>query len=154
MPGFTWGRRVNTSVQLVVVFACVTCVVAMRLVSKFLVVGLTFDLILGVSVALLESVLALWSMCRAWLEHLVPAIRWSLVVLFPLALVVVATMTTVIASPPLVVGTMECVALLSVATVTSVTLFRDTLDLLFILLSELVTHLASHTILDLTLLFL
>ncbi len=98
----------------------------------FLVMGLTFVLILGVFVTLLEQMLALWSMRWTWLEHLVAIIRRSLVVLFPLAFVVITTMTTVIASPPLVIMTMECFSLPTVATVTPVTLFRDTTDLLII----------------------
>jgi hypothetical protein len=129
-------------------------IVVMHLVLAFVVMGLRFFLILGISVALLKHVLALWFMCRAWLEHLLTVIRQSLVVIFPLMLVIVPTMTTVIASPPLVVVIMERVASPTVVTVTPMTLFCDTRDLLAILFSELVTHLASHTILDLMLAFL
>ncbi len=118
------------------------------------VVGLMLVLVLGVLVALLGGMLALWSMRRAWLECLVTMIRRSLVLLFLFALVVVATMTAVIAILPLVVVAMILVALPAMGTVTSLMLFRDMADLLIVLLTELVTHLVSHTMLHLTLAFL
>ncbi len=98
--------------------------------------------------------LALWSMRRAWLEHLVATIRRSLILLFLFALVVVVTLTAVIMILPLLVVTMILVALHTVATVTPLTLFRDMADLLIASLPELMTHLASHAMLDLMLAFL
>ncbi len=111
-------------------------------------------LVLGVLVALLGGMLTLWSMHRAWLEPLVAVIRRSLVLLFLFALTVVAMMTAVIAILPLVVMMIILVALPAVATVTSLTLFRDTADLLVVLLTELVMHLTSHAMLNLTIVFL
>jgi hypothetical protein len=131
-------------------------VVVMRLVLTFFVVGLTLVLVLGVLIALLGGMFALWSMHRAWLERLVAAIRRSLVLLFLFALVVVATMTAVIAILPLVAVMMILAALPAVATVISLTMFRETADLLVVLLIELMImmHLASHAMLDLKLVFI
>jgi hypothetical protein len=129
-------------------------VILVRLISMFFVVGLMLVLVLGVVVALLGGVLALWSVHRAWIQHLVTAIRRSLFLLFPFALVVVATMTAVIAILPLVVVTMILVALPAVLTVTTLTLFRDTADLLIVPLMELVMHLEYHAMLDSMLVFL
>jgi hypothetical protein len=91
--------------------------------------------VLGVLVALLGSVLALWSMRRAWLERLVAAIRRSLVLLFLLVLIVVAVTTAVFAILPLVVVSIVLIALPVVATVTPAMSFRDMADLLVILLA-------------------
>ena len=126
-------------------------VVVVHLVLTFFVMGLMLVLVLGVVVALLGGMLAFWSVRRVWLECLVAATRRSFVFLFLFALVVVATMTAVIAILPLVVVTMILVAWPAEATVTSLTLFRDIADLLVVLLTELMTHLASHAMLDLML---
>jgi hypothetical protein len=112
------------------------------------VVGLTLVLVHGVLVALLGGMLPLWSVRRAWIECLVATIRRSLVILFLFVLVVVAMMTAVIAILPLVVVVVILVALPAAATVTPLTLFCDTADLLVVSLMELVTHLASHVMLD------
>jgi hypothetical protein len=109
---------------------------------------------LGVLVALLGGVLALWPVHQAWLERLIAAIRRSLILPFPFAFVVVVTMTAVIAILPLVVVTIVIVALPAVAIVTSVTLFCHTANLLIVPLAQFVTHFASHALLDLTLMFL
>ncbi len=113
-------------------------------------------LVLGVLVALFGGILALWflSVHRTWLECLVTAIRRSLVLLFLFGLAIVVMMTAVIAILPLVVVTMIRVALPAVAIVTPLTLFCDTADLLVVLLPKHVTHLMSHAMLDLTLMFL
>ncbi len=103
-----------------------------HLVLTFFVVGLTLVLVLGVLVALLIGVLALRSVRRAWLEHLVAAIRRGPVLLFLLALIVFATTTTVIAILPLVVVAIVLIALPAVVTLTSMTLFRYTANLLVV----------------------
>jgi hypothetical protein len=110
--------------------------------------------VLGVLVALLGGVLALRSMHRAWLERLVAAIRRGPVLLFLLMLVVVVKRTTVIAILSLVVVVIVLVALPAVATVTSVTSFSHMADLLIVPLAQFVAHLASHALLNLTLMFL
>jgi hypothetical protein len=94
--------------------------------------GLMLVLVLGVLVALLGGVLALWSVRRAWLENFVATIRRGLVLLFLLAFIIVATMTAVITILPLVVMAIILIALPAVATITSVTLFLDTADLLVV----------------------
>jgi hypothetical protein len=114
---------------------------------------LTF-VVLGVLAALLGGVLALRPVYRAWLERLVAMIRRVPVLPFLLPLVVVITMTAVVTILPLVVVAIVFVALPAVATITSVTLFRHTVDLLIIPLVQFVTHLASHTLLNLMLAFL
>jgi hypothetical protein len=136
------------------IVACVMRVIVVHLVLTFFVVGLTLVLILGVLVALLGGMLTLWSMRRAWLECLVTTISRSLVLLFLFTLVVVATMTAVILILPFVVVTMILVALPDVATVTPLKLFCDMANFLVVLLTELMTHLASHVMLNLTLAFL
>jgi hypothetical protein len=103
-----------------------------HLVLTFFGMGLTLVLVLGVLVALLRGVLALWSARRAWLERLVAVIRRGFVLLFLLALIVVATRTTVIAILPLVVMAIVLIASPAVGTVTSVTLFHVTADLLVV----------------------
>jgi hypothetical protein len=133
---------------------CVMCVIVVHLVLMFFVKGLTLVLVLGIFVALLGGMLVLWSVRRKWLECLVVAFRRSLVLLFLFALVIVTTMTTVSAILPLVVMMMILVVLPAVATITSLTLFHDTADLLIVLLTEFMTHFASHAMLDLTLAFL
>jgi hypothetical protein len=110
-------------------------IVVACLVLTFFVMGLMLVLVLGVLVALLGGILALWSVRRAWLESFVAVIRKSLVLLFLFALVVVAMMTAVIAILPLVVVAMILVAWPAVATITSVTSFCDTADLLIVLLA-------------------
>jgi hypothetical protein len=112
--------------------------------------GLTLVLVLGILVALLGGVLVR----RAWLECLVAAIRRSHVLLFLFAFVIVATMTAVIAILPLVVVVVTLDASAIVVTITPLTLFRDTADLLVVSLTELITHLMSHAVLDLMLAFL
>ncbi len=92
--------------------------------------------VLGVLVALLRGVLALQSVRRAWLECLVAAIRKVPVLLFLLALILVATTTAVIAILPLAVVAMVLIALSAMATITSVMLFCDTADLLIIPLAR------------------
>jgi len=131
-------------------------VIVVHLILTFFVISLMLVLVfgLGVLVAFRGGVLALWSVCRVWLEILVAAIRRSLVHLFLFALVVVATMTAVILILPFVVVTMILVALPDVATVTPLTLFCDMANFLVVLLTELMTHLASHVMLNLTLAFL
>jgi hypothetical protein len=104
----------------------------MRLVLTFFFMGLTLVLVLGVLVALLGGVLALWPVCRACLECLIAAIRRGPVLLFLLALIVVATMTAVIAILPLVVVAIVLIALPAAAILTSVTLFCDMADLLVV----------------------
>jgi hypothetical protein len=126
----------------------------MRLVLTLFVIGFMLVLIIEALVSLLESMLALLSMCRAWLECLVAAIRRNFVILFLLMLVIVITMTTVIAILPLVFVTIILVASRAVATVTPMTLFCDTAGFLIILLPELMAHLGPHAILDLMLAFL
>jgi hypothetical protein len=103
--------------------------VVVRLVLMLFVVGLMLVLVLGVIVALFGGVLALWSVCRTWLERLVATIRRSLVLLFLLTLIVVATTTAVIAILPLVVVAMVPIALPVVASVTPLTSFRCTVAL-------------------------
>ncbi len=100
-----------------------------HLVLTPFVVGLTLVLVLGVLVALLGGVLALWSVRRTWFECLVAKIRRSLVLLFLLALIVVATTTAVITILPLVVVAMVPIALPVVATVTPLMSFRCSADL-------------------------
>jgi hypothetical protein len=117
------------------------------------VLKLTF-VILGVLVALLGGVLALWPMHQAWLERLVAVIRRSLVLPFLVAFVIVVTMTTVIAILPLVVVAVVLTALPAVATVTSVMLFCHKADILIVPLAMFVMHLASHALFNLTLAFL
>ncbi len=118
----------------------------------FFVLKLTL-VILGVLVALLGGVLALRPVHRAWLEHLVGAIRRSLVLPFLVMFVVAVTMTAVITILPLVVMAVVLTALPAVATVTSVTLFCHKADLLVVPLAKFVTHLASHVLFNLTLAF-
>ncbi len=125
----------------------------MHLVLTFFVLNLTF-IVLGVLVALLGGVLALWSMHQAWLEHLVAAIRRSLILLFPFTFVVVITTTAIVAILPLVVMAIVLVAAPAVAIITSVTLFRHTADLLMEPLAQFVIYLVSHALLDLMLAFL
>jgi hypothetical protein len=110
--------------------------------------------ILGVFVALLRGVLALPLVHRAWLERLVAAIRRGPVLLFLFAFVIVITMTAVIAILPLVVVVIVLVALPAVAIVTSVRLFHHTTDILIEPLTQFMTYLASHMLLDLTFAFL
>ncbi len=88
--------------------------------------------VLGVLVALLGGVLALWLMHRAWLERLVAVIRRGPVLPFLLAFVIVVTATAVVAILPLVVVAIVLVASSAVVTITSVTLFRHTADLLIV----------------------
>jgi hypothetical protein len=104
-------------------------------VLTFFVVGLKLVLVLGVLVALLGGVLALQSMHRAWIEQLVATIGRGLVLLFLLALIIVASTTAVITILPLVVMAIVLIALPAVATVTSVMLFHDTADLLIVQLA-------------------
>ena len=111
-------------------------------------------IILGVLVALLGGVLALWPMHQAWLERLVAAIRRSLILLFPFAFVVVITTTTVVVILPLVVVAIVLVGLPDVVGVTSVRSFHHTADLLIVPLAQFMTHFASHMLLNLTLAFL
>jgi hypothetical protein len=114
---------------------------------------LTF-IVFGILVALLGGVLALWPVHQAWLERLVTAIRRSLVLPLLFAFVVVVTTTTVIAILPLVVVAVVLIASPAVATVTSVTLFCHTADLLIVPLVKFMTYLASHALFDMTLAFL
>jgi hypothetical protein len=90
---------------------------------------------------------------RAWLERLVAAIRRGPVLPFLFTFVVVITTTAVVAILPLVVVAIVLVALPAVAIVTSVRLFCHMADLLIEPLVQFVTHLASHALLDLTLVF-
>jgi hypothetical protein len=122
----------------------------MRLVLMFFVLNLTF-VILGVLVALLGGVLALWPMHQAWLERLVAAIRRGPVLLFLFVFALVITTTTIVAILPLIVVAIVLVVLPAVAIVTSVSLFRHTADLLIEPLVQFMTHLASHTLLNLML---
>jgi hypothetical protein len=119
----------------------------------FFVLKLTF-VNLGVLVALLRDVLALWPVHQAWLERLVAAIRGSLVLLFLVAFVVVVTTTAVTAILPLVVVVVLLTVLPAVATVTSMTLFCHKADLLVVPLAKFMMHLASHMLLNLTFAFL
>jgi hypothetical protein len=128
-------------------------VVVMRLVLTFFVLNLTF-VVLGVFVALLGGVLALWLMHQAWLKHLGTAIRRVPILLFLFVFVVVITTTAVVAILPLIVVAIVLVASPAVAIVTSVTSFCHMADLLIVPLAQFVTHLASHALLDLTLAFL
>jgi hypothetical protein len=66
-------------------------IIVVRLLLMFFVVGLMLVLVLGVHVALLGGVLALWSVRRGWLECFVAVIKRNLVLLFLFALVIVAT---------------------------------------------------------------
>jgi hypothetical protein len=125
----------------------------MHLVLTFFVLNLTF-IVLGVLVALFGGVFSLWPVHQAWLECLVAAIRRSLILLFPFTFVIVITTTAVIAILPLVVMVIVLVALPAVVIVTSVIVFRHTVDLLIEPLAQFVMHLASHTLLDLMLTFL
>ncbi len=93
-------RCIGTNAWLIIV-TCVMHVVMVRLVLTFFVVGLTLVLVLGVLVALLGGVLVLWSVRRAWLDHLVATIKRGLVFLFLLTLIIVATTTAVITILPL-----------------------------------------------------
>ncbi len=138
--------------QLVIV-ACVAHVVVVHFVMTFFVLKLTL-VILGVLVALLRGVLALWPVHQAWLERLVTAIRRSLVLPFLVAFVVVVTTTAVIAILPLVVVAVVLTALPAMATVTSVTSFCHKADLLIVPLAKFIMHLGSHALFDLTLAFL
>jgi hypothetical protein len=126
----TWDQCIGANAQLIVV-TCVMRIIVVHLVLMIFVVGLTLVLVLGVLVALLGGVLALWPVRRTWLERLVAAIRRSLVLWFLLAFIIVATMTTVIAILPLVVVAMVPIALPVVATITPLTLFCCTADLFF-----------------------
>ncbi len=125
----------------------------MCLVLTFFVLNLPF-VVLGVLEALLGGVLALWPVHRAWLERLVAAIRRGPVLPFLFAFVVVITTTTTVAILPLVVMAIVLVALPAVSIVSSVTSFRHTADLLIKPLAQFVTHLVSHRLLDLMLVFL
>jgi hypothetical protein len=123
-------------------------VVVVRLVLTFFVMGLMLVLVLGVLVALLGGVLACRSMPRAWFECLVATIRRGFVLLCLLPLIVVATTIAVIVILPIVVVVIVLIALPAVATVTSVTLSRDTANLLIIPLARLMMYLASHGLLN------
>ncbi len=111
-------------------------------------------IVLGVLVALLRGVLALWPVRQAWLERLVPAIRRSLILPFPFAFVIVIAMTAVVAILPLVVVAIVLVASPAVAIITSLTSFHHTADLLIKPLAQFVIYLTSHALLNLTLAFL
>jgi hypothetical protein len=104
-------------------------VIVVRLVLTLFVVALMLVLVLGVLVALLGDVLALWSVHRTWLECLVAAIKRSLVLLLLLALIVVAMTTAVIVILPFVVMVMIPIASPVVATLTPLALFCHTADL-------------------------
>ncbi len=106
--------------------------------------------VLGVFVALLGGVLALWPVHQAWLECLVAAIGRGPVLPFLFAFVVVITTTTIVVILPFVVVAIVLVAVPAVVIVTSVRSFRHTADLLIKPLAQFVTHLASQALLDLT----
>jgi hypothetical protein len=74
----------------------------MHLVLMFFVWNLMF-IVLGVLVAFLRGVLALWQVHQAWIECLVIAIRRSLILPFPVAFVIVITTTAIVLILPLVV---------------------------------------------------
>jgi hypothetical protein len=125
----------------------------MRFVGALLVLKLTF-VVPWVLIALLRGVLALRPMHCAWLECLVAAIRGSLVILLLVAFVVVVTTIAVAAILPLEIAAMVLIRPFVVMTVTSVTSFRHLVDLLIVPFAKLVTHLASHALLDLVFAFL
>jgi hypothetical protein len=85
-------------VQLIII-TCIARVAVMRLIVTFFVLNLMF-VVLGVLVALLRGVLALWLVHQAWLEHLVAAIRRGPVLPFLFSFVEVITPTAVIAVLP------------------------------------------------------
>jgi hypothetical protein len=124
----------------------------MCLILTFFVLNVTF-VILGVFVALLGGVLALWPVHRAWLECLVAAIGRGPVLPFFFVFVIFITTSAVIAILPLVVVAIVLVASPAVAIVTSVRLFHHMADLLIKSLAQFVTHLASHALLNLMLVF-
>jgi hypothetical protein len=124
----------------------------MRLVLTFFVLNLTF-VVLGVLVALLGGVLACWLVHRGWLECLVATIGRGHVLPFYFAFVIVIMLTAVIAILPLVVVAIVLVASPAVAIVTSVRSFHHTADLLIKPLAPFMMHLASHALLNLTLMF-
>ena len=126
----------------------------MRLVLTLFVIGFMLVLIIEALVSLLESMLALLSMCRAWLECLVAAIRRNFVILFLLMLVIVMAIIAVVATCPLVVLTIIHPALPAVVTVTPVMLFHNMADFLLVMLLEHVVELMFCAILNLTLAFL
>jgi hypothetical protein len=119
------------------------CFVGMLLIFK-----LTFG-VPWVLVALLRGVLALGPVYRAWLERLVIALRGNLAILLIVVFVVGVTTIAVTAILPLEVGATVLIRLLVVTTVTSVTSFHHMADLLIVPLAKLVTHLASHALLNL-----
>jgi hypothetical protein len=125
----------------------------MCLVLTFFVLNLMF-VVLGVLVALLGNVLALWPVHQAWLEHLAVATARGPALSSHFAFVVVITTTAVVAILPLVVVGIVIVASPAVVIVTSLTLFRHTADLLIKPLAQFVMHLASHMLLNLMLVFL
>ncbi len=110
--------------------------------------------VLGVLVALLGGVLALWPVHRAWLERLVTAIRRDPVLPFLFTFVIVIMTTTVVAILPLVVVAIVLVALPAVAIATSVTSFHHAAALLIKPFAQFVMHLVSHALLNLTFKFL
>jgi hypothetical protein len=124
----------------------------MHLVLRFFVLNFTF-VVLGVLVALLGGVLALWPVHQPWLERLVAAIRRGPVLLFLFPFVVIITTTAVIMILPLVAMVIVLVALPAVANVTSMTSFHHTTYLLIVPLAQFVMHLASHALLNLMLAF-
>ncbi len=109
---------------------------------------------LGVLVALLRGVLALWPVHQAWLKCLVATIRGSPVLLFLVAFVIVVTTTAVTTILLLVVVVVVLTVLPAAATITSVTSFCHKADLLVVPLAKFMTHLVSHALLNLTFVFL
>ena len=93
--------------------------------------------------------LALGPVYQAWLERLVIALRGDLVIPLLVAFVVGVTTIAVTVILPLEIGATVLIRLLVVTTVTSVMPFYHVAELLIILLAKLMTHLASHALLDL-----
>jgi hypothetical protein len=90
---------------------------------------------------------------RARLECLVAAIRRNLVLLFLFMFVIVLEVIAAVGTLPLAVLTIIRPALPAVVAITSVTLVRNTVDLLIVTLLQCVAELAFCTILNLRLAF-
>jgi hypothetical protein len=115
--------------------------------------NLTLVLIFGILVALFKGVITLWSIRRVGLKCLVTAIRRSLVLLFLLALVIVVAAIASVTTLPIVVLTIIRLALPTVVAITPVMLFRNTADLLLVMLLQCVAELRFCAILNLVLTF-